>query len=177
MALENKNVKCFKMSTKDTRSNLPWTSVGTLLQCGGGTFSHRPTSSSIIGIFLNLVVTTYKSEMMKVWFETNAGAQQFIQWKKNATLSHMFRIWRVQSDWSRKNYIRRLIKQVLYIIYSSEFTASGILALNSKRTRILDDWTRPHSLIREVLIQSCSAGAKKFTNSVVLYKILKIFVP
>ena len=82
VALENKNVKCFKMSTKDTRSNLPWTSVGTLLQCGGGTFSHRPTSSSIIGIFLNLVVTTYKSEMMKVWFETNAGAQQFIQWKK-----------------------------------------------------------------------------------------------
>ena len=41
-----------------------------LLQCGRGTISHRPTSSSIIGIFLNLVVATYESEMMKVWFET-----------------------------------------------------------------------------------------------------------
>ena len=39
-----------------------------------------------------------------------------------------------------------------------------------------------HSLIRAVLIQSCPAGAKNFTNyvmynSVVLSKILKIVVP
>ena len=49
-----------------------------LLQCGRGTISHRPTSSSIIGIFLNLVVATYESEMMKVWFETNNSTMKKI---------------------------------------------------------------------------------------------------
>ena len=64
-----------------------------LLQCGRGTISHRPTSSSIIGIFLNLVVATYESEMMKVWFETNNSTMKKICIPHPHMFSIIFWIW------------------------------------------------------------------------------------
>ena len=81
-----------------------------LLQCGRGTISHRPTSSSIIGIFLNLVVATYESEMMKVWFETNSTMKKISIPHPHTMFRIIFQIW--------PNFVQISVGKIKCLIYT-----------------------------------------------------------